>query len=74
MADTITISFETELVDDGLKIVFNQHLEDFENKKQNKVLRMFSEAVYYGRMTDTLYDLQKKIIDNRSESVEIAHI
>lgn len=74
LADTITISFETELVDDGLKIVFNQHLEDFENKKQNKVLRMFSEAVYYGRMTDTLYDIQKKIINNRSESVEVTHI
>lgn len=74
LADTITISFETELVDDGLKIVFNQHLEDFENKKQNKVLRMFSEAVYYGRMTDTLYDIQKKIINNRSESIEVAHI
>lgn len=74
LADTITISFETELVDYGLKIIFNQHLEDFENKKQNKVLRMFSEAVYYGRMTDTLYDIQKKIINNRSESVEVTHI
>ncbi|MGG7059023.1 DUF3284 domain-containing protein [Clostridium tertium] len=74
LADTITISFETEVVDDGLKIIFNQHLENFESKKQNKVLRMFSEAVYYGRMTDTLYDLQKKIIDNRVDSVEISHI
>lgn len=74
LADTITISFETEVVDDGLKIIFNQHLENFESKKQNKVLRMFSEAVYYGRMTDTLYDLQKKIIDNRVDSVEVSNI
>lgn len=73
LADTITISFETEVVDDGLKIIFNQNLENFESKKQNKLLRLFSEAVYFGRMTDTLYDIQKKIIDNRSESVEVAH-
>ena len=65
LADTITISFETEVVEEGLKIIFNQHLENFENKKQNKILRMFSEAVYYGRMTDTLYDIQKKILNNR---------
>ena len=73
LADTITISFETEVVNDGLKIIFNQNLENFESKKQNKLLRLFSEAVYLGRMTDTLYDIQKKIIDNRSESVEVAH-
>ena len=74
LADTITISFETEVVKDGLKIIFNQSLENFESKKQNKFLRMFSEAVYLGRMTDTLYDIEKKIMNNRSESVEVAHI
>lgn len=73
LADTITISFETEVVDDGLKIIFNQNLENFESKKQNKLLRLFSEAVYLGRMTDTLYDIQKKIMNNRSESIEVAH-
>lgn len=70
MADTITISFETEVVDDGLKVVFNQHFESFENAKHSKLMRLFSEAVYYGRMTDTLYDIQKKIINNRNGIVE----
>jgi hypothetical protein len=65
MADTITISYETEVVDDGLKILFNQNFESFESKKHNKFMRLFSEAVYYGRMTDTLYDIQNKIINKR---------
>lgn len=67
--DTITISFETEVVANGLKIIFNQHLENFERKKQNKAIKMFSEAVYYGRMTDTLYDIQNKIINNKKEII-----
>ena len=59
--DTITISFETETVDNGLKIIFNQDIESFKKEKHNKFMRLFSEAVYYGRMSDTLYDIQKKI-------------
>lgn len=70
MADTITISYETEVVSEGLKVVFNQYLESFENSKQNKFMRLFSEAVYFGRMSDTLYDLQKKIINQREGIVE----
>lgn len=70
MADTITISYETEETDDGLKVVFSQNIESFETKKHNKLMRMFSEAVYYGRMTDTLYDIQKKIINKREGIAE----
>ncbi|WP_234122544.1 DUF3284 domain-containing protein [Clostridium hydrogenum] len=70
IADTITISFETEVVDTGLKIVFNQCFESFKSEKHNKLMRLFSEAVYYGRMTDTLYDMEKKILKNRVESKE----
>jgi hypothetical protein len=68
--DTITISYETEVVDDGLKVTFNQHIESFEKEKHNKLMRMFSEAVYYGRMTDTLYDIQKKIANIKEGIVE----
>lgn len=70
MNDTITISYETEAVDDGLKVIFNQNFESFEREKHNKLMRMFSEAVYYGRMTDNLYDIQKKIINKREGIVE----
>lgn len=70
LLDTITISYETEVVDEGLKIIFSQHIESFEKEKHNKLMRMFSEAVYYGRMTDTLYDIQKKILNSKEGIVE----
>jgi hypothetical protein len=70
IVDTITISYETEVVAEGLKVIFNQYIDSFENSKQNKFMRMFSEAVYYGRMTDTLYDIQNKIIRSREGIAE----
>jgi hypothetical protein len=73
LMDTITIFYETEVVDQGLKIIFNQNIESFEKEKHNKLMRMFSEAVYYGRMTDTLYDIQKKITNLREGIVEPVH-
>ncbi|WP_183277904.1 DUF3284 domain-containing protein [Clostridium fungisolvens] len=73
LLDTITISYETEVVDEGLKVIFNQHIESFEKEKHNKLMRMFSEAVYYGRMTDTLYDIQKKILNSKEGIVEPVH-
>jgi len=70
IADTITISFETEVVKDGLKIVFTQCIKSFDEKKHNKFMKLFSEAVYYGRMTDTLYGMEEKILKSRVESKE----
>ena len=69
MSDTITLSYETSMIEKGLQIIFHQHIASFENKKQAKLMRMFSEGVYYGRMSDTLYDIQKKIINIR-EGIE----
>lgn len=73
MADTITISFETEVVNEGLKVIFNQYIESFEKGKHNKLMKLFSEAVYYGRMTDKLYDIQKSIISTREGALEPIH-
>ncbi|MFV0379339.1 MAG: DUF3284 domain-containing protein [Anaerorhabdus sp.] len=70
MADTITLTFETEEVEKGLEITFHQHIESFENKKQMKLMRHFSEVVYYGRMSDTLYNIQKKIFNIREGIIE----
>lgn len=72
-ADTIIISFETEVVDEGLKIIFNQYIESFEVGKHNKLMKLFSEAVYYGRMTDKLYDIQKNIMKNREGILNPIH-
>ena len=62
IADTITISFETEVVKDGLKIVFTQFIKSFDEKKHNKFMKIFSETIHYGRMSDTLYGIEKKIL------------
>lgn len=68
IADTITLSFETEVVKNGLKITFTQGIKSFDEKKHNKFMKMFSEAVYYGRMSDTLYGIEEKILKSRVES------
>ncbi|WP_418219558.1 DUF3284 domain-containing protein [Clostridium isatidis] len=70
--DTIRISYETKEVDNKLKIIFNQHIESFESKKHNKFMKFFSEGVYLGRMTDTLYDIQNKIIKERESLTELS--
>jgi len=70
--DTIRISYETKEVDNKLKIIFNQHIESFESKKHNKFIKFFSEGVYLGRMTDTLYDIQNKIIKERESLTELS--
>ena len=71
MADTIILSYETSVVEKGLQIIFHQYIESFENKKQNRFLRLFSEGVYYGRMSDTLYDIQKKILNHHAGIAEV---
>lgn len=65
-ADTITISYKTEPDEKGLKVIFHQLIDSFENSRQNKVMRLFSEGVYFGRMSDALQNIQKKIIERRT--------
>lgn len=65
MADTILLSYESTPVPDGLQIIFQQHIDSFENKKHNRFMKLFSEGIYYGRMSDTLFEIQKKIIQKR---------
>ncbi|MHC5375334.1 DUF3284 domain-containing protein [Enterococcus sp. LJL120] len=63
--DTITISYETEKDPKGLKVDFTQSIESFQSKKHNKIMKAFSEGVYLGRMTDTLYKIQDSIEKRR---------
>ena len=67
LSDTITLSYDTEVEKEGLKVVFHQSIESFEQKKHNKLMKMFSEGIYLGRMSDTIYDIQKKILKKREE-------
>ena len=69
ISDTITIEYATRPCEKGLEITFIQGFESFETTKHNKFMELFSQAVYLGRMTDTLYEIEKKII-NRREGIE----
>lgn len=69
MVDTIELHYHTEQTDKGLKVTFEQFIDSFERRKHKKLMRMFSEGVYFGRMSDTLYDMQNKIIKQRGEKV-----
>ncbi len=71
IADTITIEYETRTCEKGLEITFNQHFESFETTRHNKFMELFSQAVYLGRMTDTLYDIERKIVNRREGITEI---
>ncbi|MEB5952455.1 DUF3284 domain-containing protein [Enterococcus innesii] len=58
--ETYFLKYTTQENENGLEIQFEQHIESFEMKKQNRLMRLFSEGVYLGRMSDTLFDIQKK--------------
>ncbi|MDD8055156.1 MAG: hypothetical protein PHV15_04660, partial [Thomasclavelia ramosa] len=64
------IEYSTREVDKGLEVEFDQIIESFEKKKTNFLMREFSKAVYLGRMTDTLYDMQTKIHNQRNNIKE----
>ena len=68
--DNIIIEYSTREVDKGLEVEFDQVIESFEKKKTNFLMREFSKAVYLGRMTDTLYDMQTKIHNQRNNIKE----
>lgn len=68
--DTLSISYQTKETPTGLQVTFNQRIDSFENSHHNILMKMFSEAVYYGRMCDTLYDIEKRIVNIREGIVE----
>ena len=63
--DTITTSYHTFEVDDGLKIEFEQIIDSEKNKKRNAISQKFSETVYLSRMSRTIYDIESAIINKR---------
>lgn len=62
ISDTVTITYETEEVEEGLRVTLHQVIKSFEEKKQLRIMKAFSELIYLGRMSDTLYDIQKQIL------------
>ena len=48
-----------------MKIKMDQIIDGYETKKMNKIFKWFSDGVYLGRMTDTIFEMQKKIEKQR---------
>ncbi len=65
--DTITICYRTKQLDQGLEIIFNQKIESFDNAKHHLLMKWFSEGIYFGRMSDTLFEIQEGILKARNE-------
>lgn len=65
LSENIIISYHTEETEDGLKIKMEQIIDGYETKKMNKIFKWFSDGVYLGRMTDTIFEMQKKIEKQR---------
>ena len=57
---TTSVSYSVTETDKGINVVFEQ-ISPQTNKK-NIVSRLFTETLYLGRMTDHLYDIQKKVL------------
>ena len=66
--DTITISYKTKEVDEGLEVEFEQIIASEKNKKRNAISQKFSETVYLSRMSRTIYDIEAAIIKERENN------
>jgi hypothetical protein len=67
VADTIFVSYHTNAKEEGLEVTYEQTIEGYEeaSSKKNRFLRGFSDAVYLSRMSNSLYDIQNKILNHR---------
>lgn len=66
MSDGMILSYHTTPTKKGIEVTFEQSIESYDAKKHTGLMRIFSEGVYLGRMSDALYDMQKKIIEYRN--------
>ncbi|AZZ61250.1 DUF3284 domain-containing protein [Oenococcus sp. UCMA 16435] len=65
--DIIKITYNTTKKDKGLEIIFDQNIAGYLVSKHNILMQWFSEAIYYGRMSDTLSSIQKNILDKQND-------
>lgn len=63
MSDSTTIEYRTKSTDEGLQITMSQRIQSFEEKSHNKISRAFHEAIYLSRMSHTIYDIEKNILN-----------
>lgn len=65
---TVTVSYQIESNDSGIKVTFEQESSQIQSNKKG-LFSSFSNTLYLGRMTDHLYNIQKNVI-NRKEGIE----
>ncbi len=67
---TTTVTYEVSPIENGISVTFAmENDEPATGKKPPKLFAMFAEGYSLGRMTDQLYNIQKKII-NKKEGYE----
>lgn len=71
LTDTITLFFRTKATDKGLEVTFEQHIHSYENRSHSKLSKVFHEIIYGSRMSNTIYNIQNKIIRKREDIEEI---
>lgn len=64
-SDSITITYRTCMVPEGLQVILEEHIESYESQPHSFLGRNFYELVYLRRMNATLYDLEHAIICQR---------
>lgn len=67
--DTHILTYTITTTDEGIEVTFEQDIESFNKLKDKSMNKKFQEAFYLGRMSDTLYDIQKEIIAKRNGEV-----
>lgn len=50
-----------------IKVTFRQEIDSFDRRKSGP-MKLFSEAIYLGRMADSLFTMQDKIVAAREDS------
>lgn len=68
---TTSISYEVIPTENGISVTFTQETDEHQTqRKLPKLVALFAEGFAYGRMTDKLYDYQKKVINEKEGFVE----
>lgn len=65
LSDSITITYQTSHVPEGLQVVLEEHIQSYESQPHSFLARAFYELIYLRRMNETLYDLEHTITCQR---------
>lgn len=68
--DDVVMSYEVESTEknDGISVTYRQEMKSFEERKRG-FMKSFSEAVYLGRMAESLFKIQDAVLEAR-EGIE----